>query len=300
MAEGKIYDCLIVGAGPGGLQAAIYLGRYNRDVLILDRSGGRTWHAKHIENFLTQKAISGKEIITLGIGQAESFGAKVEHAEVASISKTPEGIFEAVLKDGSKRLGRFAIVSTGVTDNLPPIDGVHKFLGISLYTCVDCDGYRTTGKKLVIIGNSIKTAHLAVAMKKMFTKDITMVLYFAQLPEEYIEGLQEEGIRLVMGRPVKFLGGEVLEGVEMKDGSAVPCEAVMSHFGYRLNDDFLAGLGLKRDSGGFKYVTSPNYESSLDGLYIVGPLNTGNDQAVIAAGEGATAAIEINKRLLSL
>ena len=61
MAEEKIYDCIIIGAGPGGLQAAIYLGRYNRDVLLIDRGGGRTQHAKHIENFLTQKAISERD-----------------------------------------------------------------------------------------------------------------------------------------------------------------------------------------------------------------------------------------------
>jgi putative hydrolase of the HAD superfamily len=63
--DDKIFDCIIIGAGPGGLQAAIYLGRYNRHVLLIDRGGGRTSHARHIENFLTQKVISGKEIITL-------------------------------------------------------------------------------------------------------------------------------------------------------------------------------------------------------------------------------------------
>lgn len=59
----QIYDCIIIGAGPGGLQAALYLCRYNRKVLLLDRGGGRTLHSKHIENFLTQPAISGREII---------------------------------------------------------------------------------------------------------------------------------------------------------------------------------------------------------------------------------------------
>lgn len=71
MRDQTLYDCIIIGAGPGGLQAAIYLGRYNRNVLLIDRGGGRTHHAKHIENFLTQKAISGKEIIKLGLEQAK-------------------------------------------------------------------------------------------------------------------------------------------------------------------------------------------------------------------------------------
>jgi thioredoxin reductase len=65
-----------------------------------------------------------------------------------------------------------------------------------------------------------------------------------------------------------------------------------------LNDDFLKELKLKRDAHGFKYMVSREFESSLGGLYIVGPLNQGQDQVVIAAGEGATAALEINSRLL--
>jgi len=89
-----------------------------------------------------------------------------------------------------------------------------------------------------------------------------------------------------------------MEGLELEDGTRVACEAVMASFGIRLNDDFLAGLSLKKDAGNAHYVTSSVYESSLRGLYIVGPLNTGQDQVVIAAGEGATAAIDINKQLL--
>jgi thioredoxin reductase len=91
-----------------------------------------------------------------------------------------------------------------------------------------------------------------------------------------------------------------MEALEMKDGRKVKCEVIMSNLGYRLNDELLSELPLKKDSHEFKYVTTLNYESSLTGLYIVGPLNTGNDQVVIAAGEGAVAAIEINKRLLEI
>jgi len=89
-----------------------------------------------------------------------------------------------------------------------------------------------------------------------------------------------------------------MEGLELINGEKVACEAIMASFGVKLNDDFLAGLILKKDAVGFKYVVGSTYESSLKGLFIVGPLNTGQDQVVIAAGEGAVAAIEINRRLL--
>jgi len=292
----KIYDCLIIGAGPGGLQAAIYLGRYNRDVMLLDRGGGRTWHAKHIENFLTQKAISGREIIRIGMEQAESFNVKIERGLVTQVLKNE--YFE-VSTEEKRYLAKCVVVSTGAYDNLPPLENVHKFLGTSFFTCIDCDGYRTTGKKLVILGNSLKTVHLAFGMKEMFTQDITLVLYFHKPPEAYIEALSEENIRLIIGRPAKIIGDHKIEAVELQDGARIECEVIMSNLGYKLNDSFLAGLKLRKDGENFKYITDRNYESSLSGLYILGPL-TGNDQAIIAAGEGASAAIDIKKRLLEL
>jgi len=288
------YDCIIIGAGPGGLQAAIYLGRFNRRVLLIDRGGGRTSHAKTIENFLTQKAISGKEIIELGMEQARSFNVRIEQGVVTSVLKKDR--FEVAAGDALFQ-GRFVIVSSGVYDHLPKIENLYKYLGTSFFTCVDCDGYKTRGKKLVIIGNSIESVRLAFAMKEMYTDDITLVLYFYNPPDDYKEELQSRGIQLIRGEPVRFIGNDRIETVELTDGTRIFCEAVLSNFGYRLNDAFLEKLNLKRDAKGFKYVVNNYYESSLNGLYIVGPLNTGNDQAIIAAGEGAVAAIDINKRL---
>jgi len=292
------YDCIVIGAGPGGLQAAIYLGRFNRKVLLIDRTGGRTAHAKYIENFLTQKAISGPEIIERGLEQAKSFHVEVLRGTVTDVAKT-DG-YQVETKEGGRYSSRFVIVSSGVSDNYPPITNLHQYLGKSLFTCVDCDGYHTTGKKLLVIGNSINTVRLVFAMRQMFTKDIALDLIHYDPPPDVKEELDEEGIPLFKGTPVKVIGGERPEAVELKDGTRIPCEVIMCNFGYKLNDAFLAGLPLKKDAAGFKYVVNGYYESSLAGLFIVGPLNTGNDQVVIAAGEGAVAAIEVNKRLVEL
>jgi thioredoxin reductase (NADPH) len=163
---------------------------------------------------------------------------------------------------------------------------------------VDCDGYRTTNKKLVVIGDSLNAVNLALAMKQMFTKDITFIPYQINLPQSSREVLTEEGIQVVDTKPLRIIGDKVMEGLELEDGTLIFCEAIMASFGIRLNNSFLEGLLLKKDPRQFKYVTNSVYESSLSGLYIVGPLNTGQDQVVIAAGEGATAAIDVNKRLL--
>ena len=221
MADRKIYDCIIIGAGPRGLQAAIYLGRFNREVLLLDRGGGRTYHARHIRNFLTRKSISGKEIIETGMEQAREFNARIERAKVTKVSK--EEVFEVDVQD-RRYLSKFVIVSSGGYDNLPPVENVYKFLGTSFFTCVDCDGYETVGKKLLVLGNSIHTVRLAFAMKELYTKDVTLVLYFYNPPQDYRELLKEEGIPLIKGRPGRIDGEEKMEALAMQDGRRIPCE----------------------------------------------------------------------------
>ena len=294
--DDRIYDSIVIGAGPGGLQAAIYLGRYNRDVLLIDRGGGRTSHAHFIENVLTHRLISGMEIIRRGLEQATNFNVQIKTDRVTKIEK--DGGLFTVFTAASAYRARTVIVSTGVSDVFPPIEHLHRFLGTSYFTCIDCDGYRTTGKKLVVTGSSLNAVNLALAMKQMFTKDTTFIPYELSLPPSSSEVLADEGIPVVPGKPVRIIGAKVMEGLELEDGTRIACEAVMASFGIRLNDDFLSGLSLRKDAGNAHYVTSSVYESSLRGLYIVGPLNTGQDQVVIAAGEGATAAIDINKQLL--
>jgi thioredoxin reductase (NADPH) len=290
-----VFDCAIIGAGPGGLQAAIYLGRYNRDVLLLDRSGGRTWHARKIENVLTHREIAGNEIIERGIEQARNFNVRFERKLVVAVQK--DGVFIVSTADAVYR-ARFVIVASGVYDILPPVENILRFLGISYFTCLDCDGYRTTNKRTVVMGDRLESVNIALAMKQMFTRDLTYIPYRFSLPDAAEEVLEEEEIKVVSVDPVRIIGEQEMEALELRSGDRVPCEAIMASFGVTLNDQFLTGLPLKKDGLGFKYVVSSVYESSLRGLYIVGPLNTGQDQVVIAAGEGAVAAIDINKRLL--
>jgi thioredoxin reductase (NADPH) len=290
-----VFDCVIIGAGPGGLQAAIYLGRYNRDVLLLDRSGGRTWHARKIENVLTHREIAGNEIIERGMEQAKSFNVRVERKLVVAVRK--EEVFIVSTAEEAYRC-RYVIVASGVYDILPPIENIFRFLGISYFTCIDCDGHKTTNKRTIVMGDHLESVNIALGMKQMFTRDLTYIPYRFSLPDAAEEVLEEERIKVVTVDPVRIIGENEMEALELKSGERVPCEAIMASFGVKLNDQFLKDLSLKKDAVGFKYVISSVYESSLRGLYIVGPLNTGQDQVMIAAGEGAVAAIDINKRLL--
>lgn len=291
------YDCIIIGAGPGGLQAAIHLGRYNRRVLMIDRGGGRTMHAAHIVNYLGIKKVSGRELIQTGLQQVEDFGAEVIKGTVRRIEKRE--LFEVVTANASF-IGRFVIVSTGAVDHQPKLRNLGRFFNRSYFTCVDCDGHHTTGKKLLVMGDSNNGVRLAFGMKQMYTKDITLLLQHYAPPQDVVEEIEEDNIPLYAGEPIALLGEQELEAVELKDGRTIPCEVIMATFGWHLNDDFLIDLNLDRDLDNFKILTNSTNETSLQGLYSVGALKPGHSQAIIAAGQGAVSAIDINQRLLEL
>jgi len=293
-----ILECIVIGAGPGGLQACIHLGRYNFKVLLFHVPGGRTGHAKHIENYLGIPVVSGTELLETGLKQAKHFGVTVENTRVDRVAAR-DGIFE-VQAGGKTWRSRFVIAASGAKETLAPFKNLYRFYGHSYYTCMICDGYRTTGKKLLVIDRTANGVRMSVAMKQMYTKDVTFLAHGFTPAPVYRTLLEDEGIGLVEGRPEELLGETVLEGVRMSDGQIIPCEVILGWGGISLNDDYLAELGVERDPDGFKIVTKGNSESSIPGLFVLGALRHGHSQAVISAGQGAEAAVEISTRIVEL
>lgn len=294
----ELFDCIVIGAGPGGLQACIHLGRYNFRVLLFHRPGGRTYHAKHIENYLGLRIVGGPELLDIGLAQAESFGVAIERVKVERV-EVRDGHFEVRAGDRSYRT-RFVIASSGARETLAPFKNLPRFFGISYFTCMICDGYRTTGKKLLVIDRTINGVRLSIGMKQMFTNDVTFLAHGFSLSPQYAALLDEEGIALVEGRPEELLGEKGLEGVRLADGRVIPCEVILGWGGITLNDEYLEGLPLERDAEGFKIVTRGACESSIPGLFVLGALRQGHSQAIISAGQGAEAAIEISTRIVEL
>jgi thioredoxin reductase (NADPH) len=291
------FDAIIVGAGPGGLQAAIHLARYNLRVLLFDGGPGRTRHAAEIENYLGLRTIAGTELIAVGLEQARAFGVSIEQAAVERVSGA-EGRFE-VEAAGSRHLARYLIAASGGAERYPTLKNFGRHFGRSYFTCVICDGYRTTGRKLLVSARSLAGVRLALAARRLFTPDVSFLAEGFAFPEDHRFLLEEQGITIYQGSPVELLGEERLEGVRLADGTAIPCEVVLGGHGFRLNDDYLSGFTLERDTAGFQIRTNAAGESSVRGLFVVGAQRAGHSQAVISAGQGAVAALEIVHRLVS-
>lgn len=296
--SGELFDCIVAGGGPGGLQACIHLGRYNFRVLLFHRPGGRTHHARHIENYLGIRTVSGGDLLETGLAQARSFGVLVENAKVERVTGQ-EGRFE-VLAGGKIYRARYVIAASGAKETIAPFKNLPRFFGTSYFTCMICDGYRTTGKKLLVIDRTINGVRVSIGMKQMFTRDVTFLAHGFSLTPHYASLLKEEGIDLIEGRPEELVGEKILEGVRLADGSVIPCEVILGWGGISLNDEYLEALPLERDSEGFKIMTKGSGESSVRGLFVLGALRHGHSQAIISAGQGAEAAIEISTRIVEI
>lgn len=293
-----LFDCIVIGAGPGGLQACIHLGRYNFRALLFHIPGGRTSYAKHLENYLGIPVVSGPDLLETGLNQVKSFGVAIENAKVERVTGR-EGAFE-VLAGGKTYRSRYIVAASGANESLAPVKNLHRFFGHSYYTCMICDGYRTTGKKLLVIDRTATGVRMSVAMKQMYTKDVTFLAHGFSPAPVYKTLLEDEGIGLIEGRPEELLGEKILEGVRLNDGRVIPCEVILGWGGITLNDQYLEGLDLERDADGFKITTKSNGESSIAGLFVLGALRHGHSQAIISAGQGAEAAIEISTRIVEL
>jgi thioredoxin reductase (NADPH) len=294
----ELFDCIVVGGGPGGLQACIHLGRYNFRVLLFHRPGGRTHHARHIENYLGIRTVSGGDLLETGLAQVRSFGALVKNAEVERVAGR-EGQFE-VLAGGEIYRARYVIAASGAKETIAPLKNLPRFFGTSYFTCMICDGYHTTGKKLLVIDRTVNGVRLSVGMKRLFTSDVTFLAQGFLLPPHYVSLLEEEEIALIEGRPEELIGEKILEGVRLADGRVIPCEVILGWGGISLNDEYLEALPLERDAEGYKIMTKGSGESSIRGLFVLGALRHGHSQAIISAGQGAEAAIEISTRIVEI
>src|SRR6185312_10012718 len=155
------------------LSAAIYMGRYNRLVLVINKGIGRIDSHEINENYLGfPQGIPSKKIYTLGQQQAEKFGAIFALDEIKDIKK--ENATFIAKGERGEYCGKTIILATGVTDIYPKFRNVKRYIGKSLFWCLTCDGYKTIGKKIAIIG---KNDHAAITALQFlnYTKNIVFI-----------------------------------------------------------------------------------------------------------------------------
>lgn len=293
-----LYDCAIIGGGPAGLNAALVLGRAKRSVALIDNNRPRNavTHASH--GFITRDGVTPAEFRRVAYEEVLRYPS-VHHlqTEVVSIMKNESG-FEVLDSSGLRVQVRKLILTTGIKEIFPEIEGFYPLYGKSLFNCPYCDGWELRDQPLVLVSESAAIFHTAKLLLNWSKDLIVCTNGHASLSDEQKERLQSKGI-VVMDQPVaSFIGHNgQLEHVRFTDGTQVP------RVGGFVTPQFVQSaplgehLGCERtESGGIK--TDEAGRTSIPGVYAAGDSSYFMpSQLIFAAADGSRTAASVNMDL---
>ncbi len=295
-------DCLIIGGGPAGLTAAIYLARFRLDIRVIDAGNSRAnWIPCSHNHAGYPDGINGKELLRLMREQAQKYGAKIETGRVTRLEKEVDGLFVAEWGSGPQR-SRSVLLATGITNRRPPMDPeIHDEAmarGLIRY-CPICDGYEVTDKKVGVIGSGENGVGEAIFLRS-YTCDVTLIApdRALDLTAEECERLKAAGVTTVDG-PAAAIG--VIENCITVDTAAglMTFDSVYPALGSDTHTQLgeMVGATLAEDGC---FLCDTKMRTSVAGLYAAGDVVHGLDQISHAMGEGGQAATTIRNDLAEL
>jgi thioredoxin reductase (NADPH) len=295
-----VLDCLIVGGGPAGLTAAIYLARFHLDILVVDGGRSRASSIPCTRNHAGYPdGIEGTELLRRMRDQACKYGAKIDSEFVTKLEQDGEGEPFTATWGSGKATARTVLLATGVTNRRPPIDeALHDDAlarGLIRY-CPICDGYEVTDKKVGVIGSDSRGVAEAVFMRS-YTADVTLIAPDAalRLKREDQQKLKDAGIDCVDGpaQAVAITGDCIL--VDTAEGHYT-FDSVYPALGSDTHTPLGEMVGAKIASDGC-FLCDDHQRTSIPGLYAAGDVVHGLDQISHAMGEGGVAATTIRNDL---
>jgi thioredoxin reductase (NADPH) len=293
------YDVAVVGGGPAGLTAALWLARYLHKVVVVDSGDPRNWETRGINGFLSRPGIRPPELRALGREDCAKYGVEFVSGIVdQAINETGE-LFAICLRGGNTIEARRILLAIGIKDVWPSIPGLDKCYGDTVHVCPDCDGYETIDKKTVVIGTARKAVGMALALST-WTREIVICTNGEKpdMDEDLLGRLKALNVP-VLEAPIQCVIAKESEitGLELEGGMLLDCERLFFAIGQYPADDLGAQLGCKRDALGRLVIDDRNHTSVLN-VFAAGDIAPGPQLAIFAAASGAVAAIAIHASLL--
>ena len=278
-----MYDVIIIGSGPAGISAGIYLKRAKKNILIISKGIGALEKAHKIENYYGVEPISGKGLYNIGLKQVQKLDIPMVTDEVTSILY--DGKFIITTANRTYESSQ-VILATGTNRNAPNIKGIKEFEGKGVSYCAICDAFFFRGKDVAVIGNGNYAIHEAKQLKSV-AKSVTILTngsHMIQNRDASDFEVNEEPIR-------EFRGNNKVEEVEFESQNIKKIDGVFVAIGTASSVD------LARKSGAVIHnnniIVDNNMETNVKGLYACGDCTGGLLQINKAVYEGAVAALNI-------
>lgn len=293
-----LQDCIIVGGGPAGLNAAVVLGRCRRKVLLFDSATYRNQYSHGVHNYLTRDDILPNELLALAHKEVKKYGVKMIRKKIVSARKADSGFFVARDENGTEYHSKKMLIATGLWDNLPPIPGFRELYGKSVFHCPYCDGWEVRDKALGVYARNKNGYELALALK-CWSSNVTLYTDGRnRLKPTEVETLTANGIAIV-SYPFSHLEakGDSLRLIHFRNGDKRRCDAMFFVNGFEQQCNLAETFGCEMSKKGV-VITNRHQQTNIDGLYVAGDAAKDMHFVVVAAAEGAKAAVIINKELI--
>lgn len=305
-----MYDCIVVGAGPGGLSAALFLARYRRRVLTFHHNSPRNLYSHGVHGFLGHHGITPEELLARGRDEVTKHGGLIIEGCVTRVEKIGDehfrvstGDVEDAEDETSKSFAaRRVLLATGLRDLTPDCPGFLDFYGVTVHHCPDCDGYEVSDKRIAVLSRGHEAIGFTLGLLT-WTDKLTLITNGDEgdIREEHRSKLAHFNIPITNQRIEKLEGNtetKQLERVLFDDGEALECDALFFNLGTEMSGDLHEMLGCKLDEECGLVWVDDEQQTSVEGAYAAGDITPHSQLAIVAAAEGAMAAIHIHKSLI--
>lgn len=291
------YDCLIVGGGPAGLTAAIYLARYRRKVLVVDSGRSRAaWIPKSHNYPGFEDGIEGKKLLSKLREQAEEYGAELRPGEVTQLEEARDGFVATA--DGKTIAARRILMATGIVDETPSLPGLHDavYEG-ALRFCPICDGYEARDERIAVLGHA-ETAWRKALFLRTYSKDVTFLCIDnpGDAPPACRKALHDAKVAFPAERAADIdRSGEKIVAV-LESGQRMEFDVLYPALGCDVRSTLATALGAKANETG-NLIVNDCQLTSVKGIYAAGDVVSDLHQISVAIGHAAIAATKIHNEL---
>jgi thioredoxin reductase (NADPH) len=289
-----LYDVVIIGAGPAGIQAAIHASRRKTSVLVLGRIENSALYNAHIENYACIDGVTeGKDLLKAGISQVTRFGAEVAPEDVLKIEQAEDELFDMELESGRTIRARSLVFSMGVSKKKLSVPGEKEFAGRGVSYCVDCDANFYRGATVMVAGNRSAAVDGALTMLH-YADRVYLVARELRGSDSLLKRLADSEVEVLEGTWVKEIRGEnAVNEILLEDERTVKVDGIFIELGSKGALELATQIGVMLDTDHFKYIdVNRLQETNIPGVYAAGDIVGPPYQMAKAVGEGCVAGME--------
>lgn len=290
------YEVIVIGGGPAGLSAALYLARYDRRTAVFDAGQGRsTWHQINHNYLGFPGGVPARELRERGYQQlAEYSQVEVVQHKIEQLERR-DGMVYASGQAG-EWCSRAVIVCTGVIDHYPHFPGWHEYVGRSMFWCITCDGYGCRDARVVVVGNNDDSASVALQLQR-FSPQITLLTHSDEcnVSPVFMRRLTAAAIPVIHDKIIAADGADGdLHHIVLRDGTTLPLDQLFSHQGATPQSALAKQVGVLLNRDGYIHVDTEQKTNVL-GVYAAGDVTRlHSHQISTAVHEGGQAASAAN------